>query len=665
MPDLLAALPERARQTNAEALARFLRSLDPVTTASAKVGDADKGRALFHSVGCVACHAPRPDFTQTAAGEMVAAADVKSQSVSLQHLPEKYTSAGLAEFLQHPEKARPFGRMPGMSLSAAEAADLAAYLLPAAKPTAAAQKSDQRMESIGRKLFASVGCASCHSVAWRGDLVESELVAPPLGELAGKIGGCLSADPVHRTPQYRLDDFQRRALMSALLNLNHTSRVAPVDFNHRRMVRLNCHACHQRKRVGGPEPARLKYFVSSGTDLGDEGRVPPTLTGVGRKLREDAMVEIIQGRFPARPYMTTRMPSFPAEVAHAFASGFAKADHDPKELPTPRDGEENQVGRNMWGRELVGTAGLSCITCHELGGHKSLGIPAIDLAISPKRLRPEWFRDYLLDPAKFRPGTRMPAFWPDGKPMLKGHGSKTERQIDSIWVYLNEIDQSRLPEGMEKKGDFLVTPTDRPVVFRTFMEAAGMHAIAVGFPERVHAAFDARAPRWALAWTGRFLDAEGTWDTRAAPPATPAGTNVVNLQPLTPSYDRVAFLGYTARRDYPPQLDYSINGVEINDSVRPVAAKAQRLERTITRVGPGEPVWIEVASGKKVAAIAAGGWKVDGRLTVKITGSQDAFAAAKENSRVLSSKEGQRLQLRLEPSGNRSLTRNLMITYEW
>ena len=32
-----------------------------------------------------------------------------------------------------------------------------------------------------------------------------------------------------------------------------------------------------------------------------------------------------------------------------------------------------------------------------------------------KQLRPEWFRQYLLEPTALRPGTRMPGFWPDGK----------------------------------------------------------------------------------------------------------------------------------------------------------------------------------------------------------------------------------------------------------
>ena len=150
-------------------------------------------------------------------------------------------------------------------------------------------------------------------------------------------------------------------------------------------------------------------------------------------------------------YMTTRMPDFGEAHAKFLAQHFANADARANVKPTPRDVEENKVGRNSYGRELMGVKGLNCITCHQLGGRKSLGIQAMDLAHSPNRLRPEWFRDYLINPARFRPGTRMPSFWPEGKAISKIFGRNTSRQIDSIWVYLNEFEQTRLPEGLEKK----------------------------------------------------------------------------------------------------------------------------------------------------------------------------------------------------------------------
>ncbi|MBL6763907.1 MAG: c-type cytochrome [Verrucomicrobiae bacterium] len=670
MPDLMKGLPKQLRASNAAALAEFVESLGGRTTDKPLDGDVDRGRSLYHSVGCVACHQPRVDFTETEAGEKVDVAEVRSVSVPLDHVPAKYSRLGLSGFLRNPHLVRPAGRMPSQNLSEQEAADIAAYLMggnPVSDNTTF--PSSDRNILKGRKLFASIGCASCHVVKADGRAIASEMKAPKLSALAGKTGACLSGAPAGLAPHFALDDFQRRALTAALRNLGRTSNSEPIDLLQRRLVALNCYACHQRAGVGGPDSGRLKYFVSSGADLGDEGRVPPTLTGVGRKLREDALLKTIRGEFPVRPYMTTRMPSFAEQDATFLAHGFAVADADPDELPTPRDGEENQVGRNMWGRALVGTTGLSCVTCHQLRGRKSLGIPAIDLAHSAKRLRPEWFRDYLIDPAGFRPGTRMPAFWPEGKPLSKGNGNSTSRQIDSIWVYLNEIDQSRLPEGMESKGNYLLTPSDRPLVFRTFMEGAGMHGIAVGYPERVHAAFDSKELRWTTGWTGGFLDAEGTWDDRFTPLAAPAGENVISIQPLSPKHDdrEILFRGYVRRSNYTPELLYRIGDSNIEDQMKPASTGMPgRLIRSVGKVGQSEPIWFEVANGKSIELKASGLWLVDGRLTVGFLSATDAGSdPGQVESRVVKSTAGTHLQFRMPNSLNRSMTYNLSVYYDW
>ena len=61
------------------------------------------------------------------------------------------------------------------------------------------------------------------------------------------------------------------------------------------------------------------------------------------------------------------------------------------------------------------------------------------------------------------------------------------------------------------------------------MKGAGTHAIAVGYPSGIHAAFDSEQIRWALMWSGKFLDAESTWDDRFTPPTSPLGDSVITL----------------------------------------------------------------------------------------------------------------------------------------
>lgn len=122
MPDVLAHLPVPEKQKIAEALTHYLLSLkQPTFTPS--VPDAvaaEQGAVLFHSRGCVACHAPRDE-----AGHEL----MKDQSVPLGALENKYSFKSLVTFLQRPHSVRPSGRMPDMRLPGHETERIAHYLL--------------------------------------------------------------------------------------------------------------------------------------------------------------------------------------------------------------------------------------------------------------------------------------------------------------------------------------------------------------------------------------------------------------------------------------------------------------------------------------------------------------------------------------------------------
>src|SRR4029078_3515256 len=63
MPDLLAAETDEQRNTIAEAITHFLASQSPRTCQREAIGDKEgsEGKALFHTIGCVACHSPRDE----------------------------------------------------------------------------------------------------------------------------------------------------------------------------------------------------------------------------------------------------------------------------------------------------------------------------------------------------------------------------------------------------------------------------------------------------------------------------------------------------------------------------------------------------------------------------------------------------------------------------
>lgn len=136
MPDLLYGLPAADKVDVVEALTHYLASLPPALAdlpAEADPADIAEGRRLFHTVGCVACHAPEasPDevFPHGAKLGPAELDTLRLDSIRTSVLAKKTTVAALAAFLRDPLKSRPSGRMPAVPLGEREAAALAAYLL--------------------------------------------------------------------------------------------------------------------------------------------------------------------------------------------------------------------------------------------------------------------------------------------------------------------------------------------------------------------------------------------------------------------------------------------------------------------------------------------------------------------------------------------------------
>src|SRR5262249_3356818 len=145
-----------------------------------------------------------------------------------------------------------------------------------------------------------------------------------------------------------------------------------------------------------------------------------------------------------------------------------------------------------------------------------------------KRVRRDWFHRYVIDPQKFRPGTRMPSSWPNGETFLTDMlGGDTAKQVEAIWVYLSDP-KALLPLGLKKQFIALV-PQNEAILYRNCREGAGARAIGVGYPERAHLAFDANDLRLAMIWQGAFLDAARHWTDRGSGFEPPLGDNIVHL----------------------------------------------------------------------------------------------------------------------------------------
>ena len=121
MPNLFHGVAPQQREEEVEELAHYLSSLGGPVERSKRGGNerlVERGRELYHSVGCVACHAPESGADK-----------LKSPVVPLGDLASKTTVDKLSEFLLDPLKIRKSGRMPSLWLGENEARAIAVYLL--------------------------------------------------------------------------------------------------------------------------------------------------------------------------------------------------------------------------------------------------------------------------------------------------------------------------------------------------------------------------------------------------------------------------------------------------------------------------------------------------------------------------------------------------------
>jgi cytochrome c2 len=486
----------------------------------------------------------------------------------------------------------------------------------------------------GRALFAQLNCAACHL----GETVGAK--AKPLAELTlTGTADCLSPNPAGGLPRYWLAPADGEAIRRTLSDPTRLPRpLDPRESIERTMTLLDCYACHDRGGQGGPEGLRRDYFSSlpPDLDLGDEGRLPPSLTGAGARLQEAWIGSVLLDGAVARPYMATRMPQFGRRNVGFLAAAFLAADGSGVVNPDL----QGDTAAQRAGRRLVGVTGLGCIGCHNFEGHPSLGIPAMDLALMTQRLQTGWFRRYLIDPQSLRPGTRIPSFWPGGRAVNgeieEGH---TGRQIAALWTYLMPRQATDLPDGLIH-GRMELVADKQAVIYRNFIRGVGPRAIAVGYPEKANLAFDADDMRIALVWQGPFIDAAqqrtgygmGTTpplghDVLAGPPGPPFALRSGPDDPwpaLTGKSAGYQFRGYHLDDELRPAFSYYFGGIHVTDY--PVAVPGKEdpgLKRILTfqAASPPANLYMRAAVGDKIERLPNGDFLVDGRLALGLSGS--------------------------------------------
>ncbi|MFC1758382.1 PA14 domain-containing protein [Planctomycetota bacterium] len=194
MPRMLHGLDAKESTEHVEALVHYLVSLTKkeLTQDEALIGARRRGNALYHEVGCVACHDPK--------GHDSKGDNIVSLPTSAPHgdLEAKYTLNGLADFLENPLHSRPSGRMPSLNLTRRESFDIAAFLLPSVPERAGAaytvyRGSWQRLpnfdelkparEGNAESITASVGEREHFGLRW-----EAQFAIPESGRYQFHLG---------------------------------------------------------------------------------------------------------------------------------------------------------------------------------------------------------------------------------------------------------------------------------------------------------------------------------------------------------------------------------------------------------------------------------------------------------------------------------------------
>ena len=261
----------------------------------------------------------------------------------------------------------------------------------------------------------------------------------------------------------------------------------------------------------------------------------------------------------------------------------------------------------------------------------------MDLTTVGERLQKDWFERYLKNPAMLRPGTRMPSFWPEGQSVNRDiFSGDTQRQIDSIWSYLNIADDNNPPTGLIQ-GQKEIVADREAVMYRNFIEGAGPRAIGVGYAEKANIAFDANQNRMAMIWQGPFMDGARHSSGRGAGFEPPLGHNLIKLpdgppfsfsvDPKNTAWPKLSgkkagysFKGYWLDSKRRPKFKYCFMAMDVEDYSIAVPGELDAfLRRYLTFDSRAHYVniWMRAATGQNIIKESDGSFLIDQKLRMR------------------------------------------------
>ncbi len=243
-----------------------------------------------------------------------------------------------------------------------------------------------------------------------------------------------------------------------------------VEKGKRLVADLGCIVCHD---IAGIE-----------SDIRNEA---PNLTFQGEFVRPDWLYAFLKKPYRIRPAVKARMPDFRLTDREALAltEYLGTLTHNnepiPQALRYPRKSTPQEVEA---AKKLISKDYFNCFNCHVLGDQKPTGKPdewAPDLIKIGSRFKPDFLIKWLQDAPKYRPGAKMPAFFPDkdsGPDDILGGDEM--KQVVAIRDYLLGLGRDETFSGYEQaKAKF---PHVKPSEGRALMvrlNCVGCHEVAV------------------------------------------------------------------------------------------------------------------------------------------------------------------------------------------
>ncbi|MBT6297361.1 MAG: c-type cytochrome, partial [Nitrospina sp.] len=400
-------------------------------------GDEEKGKKLFETVGCQACH------TLNGKGE--------NHAPDLSNIAQKVNADWLVTWIGGPHTYNPKSKMPDLRLNEEDATDIATYLIQFGKkeviPGLEAKLRDPALIKHGETVVRRRGCFACHDIK---GMEKEGRIAPELSAFGRKMiaelefgdshiphtweawaGQKLKKPNTFRTervldkmPNFHLSQDDIDALLVLLKGFNGSKipskfrkilseKEKTIETGRRIITKYNCRGCHNVEGEGGDIQKYLKA----------KAQYPPPLEmgnyHVGERLKSSWLYSFLRSPTPVRTWIKVKMPTF------AFSDQEVKGLTEYFEAMSP--GAEYETGVHKEKDNAVAQKGAEMVTYMDCGRCHDDGQKGIEFSLASQRLRQEWIPKWLKDTRSMIPWTPMPSHW-----VKDGEGYKVPTKFDEI-----------------------------------------------------------------------------------------------------------------------------------------------------------------------------------------------------------------------------------------